>query len=137
MLRRFGFNPDKSENKQLNISPEGNIQKDMEFSTAFMLKYTAVYIYVCSIQHWRIFRSSFRKLASVGFEPTITELRSDALTDWAIRPWVQLALSQLCRATPISSFAQFSSLIMAIVFISRHSYFNRNYLPHECSGMNW
>ena len=28
----------------------------------------------------------------VGFEPTNTEFRSDAQTDWAIRPWVQLAL---------------------------------------------
>ena len=28
-----------------------------------------------------VFRSSYRKLASVGFEPTTTEFRSDALTD--------------------------------------------------------
>ena len=28
----------------------------------------------------------------MGFEPTTTEFRSDALTDRAIRPWVQLAL---------------------------------------------
>ena len=45
-----------------------------------------------SIQHWRIFRSKYRKLAWVEFEPTTTEFLSDALTDWAIRPWVQLAL---------------------------------------------
>ena len=45
-----------------------------------------------SIHHWRIFRSSYRKLAWVEFEPTTTEFLSDALTDWAIRPWVQLAL---------------------------------------------
>ena len=44
------------------------------------------------IHHWRIFRSSFRKLVWVGFEPTTTEFRSDALSDWAIRPSVQLAL---------------------------------------------
>ena len=44
------------------------------------------------IPHWRILWSSYRKLAWVGFEPTTTEFRSDALTDWAIRPWVQLAL---------------------------------------------
>ena len=30
------------------------------------------------------FRSSYTKLAWVGFEPTTTEFRSDALTDWAI-----------------------------------------------------
>ena len=31
-------------------------------------------------------------ICPVGFEPTTTEFRSDALTNWAIRPWVQLAL---------------------------------------------
>ena len=36
------------------------------------------------IHHWRILWSSYRKLAWVGFEPTTTEFRSDALTDWAI-----------------------------------------------------
>ena len=44
------------------------------------------------IHHRRILWSSYRKLAWVGFEPTTTEFRSDALSDWAIRPWVQLAL---------------------------------------------
>ena len=44
------------------------------------------------IHHWRILWSSYRKLAWVRFEPTTTEFRSDALTDWVIRPWVQLAL---------------------------------------------
>ena len=28
----------------------------------------------------------------MGFEPTITLFRSDILSNWAIRPWVQLAL---------------------------------------------
>ena len=28
----------------------------------------------------------------MGFQPTTTEFRSDALTSWAIRPWVQLAV---------------------------------------------
>ena len=44
------------------------------------------------IHHWWILWSSYRKLTWVGFEPTTTEFRSDALTDWAIRSWVQLAL---------------------------------------------
>ena len=44
------------------------------------------------IHHWWILWSSYRKLAWVGFEPTTTEFRSDALTDWAIRPWLQLTL---------------------------------------------
>ena len=44
------------------------------------------------IYHWRIPWSSYRKLAWVGFEPTTTEFHPDALTDWAIKPWVQFAL---------------------------------------------
>ena len=54
--------------------------------------YIYIYIYIYGIHHWRIFWSSYRKLAWVGFEPTTTEFRSDALTDWVIRPWVKLAL---------------------------------------------
>ena len=38
-----------------------------------------------------ILRSSYRKLAWVEFEPKTIEFHSDALTNWAIRPWVQLA----------------------------------------------
>ena len=44
------------------------------------------------IHHWWILWSSYRKLAWVGFEPTTSEFRSDALTDWAIRLWLQLTL---------------------------------------------
>ena len=44
------------------------------------------------IHHWRILWSSYRRLVWLGFEPTTTEFRSDALTEWAIRSWVQLAL---------------------------------------------
>ena len=44
--------------------------------------YIYIYIYIYGIHHWRIFRSSYRKLAWVGFEPPTTEFRSDALTDW-------------------------------------------------------
>ena len=45
------------------------------------------------IHHWWILRSRYRKLDQMGFEPTITEFRSDALTDRAIWPCVQLALT--------------------------------------------
>ena len=34
-----------------------------------------IYIYIYGIHHWRIFRSSYRKLAWVGFQPKITEFR--------------------------------------------------------------
>ena len=44
------------------------------------------------INHWRIFRSNYRMLAWIGFEPMTTEVHSDALTNWAIRPWYKLAL---------------------------------------------
>ena len=57
--------------------------------------YVYIYIYIYNIQHWRIIWSSSsgsRKLAWVGFEPMTTEFRSHLLTDWAITPWVQLAL---------------------------------------------
>ena len=57
-----------------------------------------IYIYILydilyDIHHWRIIWSSYIKLARVGFEPTTTEFHSDTPTDWAIRPWVQLALT--------------------------------------------
>ena len=40
-----------------------------------------------------ILRSTYKKLAWLGFEPATTEFYSDALTKWASQPWVQLALS--------------------------------------------
>ena len=65
--------------------------------------YIYIYIYVCMyiyiydlpltpihLHHWRMLWSNYRKLGWVGFDPTTTEFRSDALTDWAIRLWVQL-----------------------------------------------
>ena len=69
------------------------------------------------IHHWRILWSSYRKLAWVGFEPTTTEFRSDALTDWAIRPWVQLApmftiweFKNLNRAVTLETFSYVVSI---------------------------
>ena len=79
------------------------------------------------IHHWRILRSSYRKLAWVGFEPTTTEFRSDALTDWAIRPWVQLALrANFVQLLQFHLFVQCSHFISAIAFVSRHICFKRN-----------
>ena len=45
--------------------------------------YIYIYIYIYGIYHRGIYRSSYRKLAWVGFESTTTEFRSDALTYWA------------------------------------------------------
>ena len=44
------------------------------------------------LHHWRILWSSYRKLSWLGFEPMTTEFCWDTLTNWAVRPWVQLAL---------------------------------------------
>ena len=38
------------------------------------------------VHYWRIYRSSYRKLVWVGFEPTTTEFSLDAKADWVIRP---------------------------------------------------
>ena len=46
-----------------------------------------IYIYIYIYNHWRILWSSYRKLAWVGFEPTVTaDFCPDALTNWVIRP---------------------------------------------------
>ena len=39
-----------------------------------------IYIYIYIYNQGRIFRSSYRRLAGLGFDPTITEFCSDALT---------------------------------------------------------
>ena len=54
--------------------------------------YIYIYIYICGIHHRRILWCSYRKFAWVGFELTTNEFRSDALTDWDMRPWLQLSL---------------------------------------------
>ena len=73
------------------------------------------------IHHWRILWSSYRKLAWVGFEPTTTEFRSDALTDWAIRPWVQLTLrANFVQLLQFHLFVQYSRFISVFAFVSRH-----------------
>ena len=51
------------------------------------------------------YRTNYRKLAWVGFEPMTTEFQSDAQTDWTIRPWAQLNL----RAN-FDSYSNFISL---------------------------
>ena len=61
--------------------------------------YIYIYIYIYIWYIWysplRNLWNSYRKLAWVGFEPMTTGFCSDALTaltDWAIRPWVHLAI---------------------------------------------
>ena len=80
-----------------------------------------------AIQHWKIFRSSYRKLAWVGFEPTTTEICSDAPTNWAIKPWVQLALrANFVQLLLFHLLVQFSHFISAVAFVIRHICFKQN-----------
>ena len=73
------------------------------------------------------FWSSYRKLAWMGFETTTTEFRSENLTDWAIWPWVQLALREnFAQLLQFHLLVQFSHFISIIAFVTRHICFNQN-----------
>ena len=58
----------------------------------YMCVCVCVCVYVYSIHHWGILSSSCRELAGVVLEPTTSEFHSEALTDWAVMQWIQLAL---------------------------------------------
>ena len=76
------------------------------------------------------FWSSYRKLAWMGFEPMTTEFGLYALTDRAIRPWVQLALwANFMQLLQFQLFAQYSRLVLVIVFVSRHICFKNSLAP--------
>ena len=63
----------------------------------------------------------------MGFLPTITEFRSDDLTDWAIKTWVQLVLrAKFLQLLQFHLFVQCSHLISVIAFVTRHICFKRN-----------
>ena len=92
------------------------------------LLYIHMYIYI-----WYSpvtdFRSS-RKLAWVWFEPTTTEFRfrSDTLTDWAIRPWVQLTFRpNFVQLLQFHLFVQCLHFTLAIAFVGRRICFKRNF----------
>ena len=81
----------------------------------------AEWIDTYGIHHWRIFNSSYRKLAWVRFEPTTNRIPLNALTDWAIRPWVQPALRpNFVKLLQFHLFNECSPFISAIAFVSRH-----------------
>ena len=71
------------------------------------------------IHHWRILWSSYRRLTWMGLEPRNTEFPSDALTNLAIKPWVQLAL----RAN-VLQLLQFRRLF-SVKFHFGHCYVSR------------
>ena len=55
------------------------------------------------------------------------EFRSDALTDWAIRPWVHLTLrANFVQRLQFNLFVKCSHFISAIAFVSCHICFNWN-----------
>ena len=108
--------------------------------------YKYIYIYIIyihiyvHIHHWQILCNSYRKLAWVGFEPATTELRSDALTDWAIRAWVELTLRakfvQLLQFHRFFSVTfHFDCLALSVATFILIEVSCREW--HECSGMNW
>ena len=64
---------------------------DFISAVAFVSRGEGIWAMAYGIHQWRISWSSYTKSAWVGFEPTTTEFRSDALTNRGIKPWVQLA----------------------------------------------
>ena len=87
-------------------------------------------IHPCSpLKH---FWGSYKKLAWVAFEPMTTELRSDALTDWAIRPWVRLRL----RAN-FAKLLQFYLLQWWIPYVSIHPSTNAITCARLCLKQMW
>ena len=115
-----------------DATEKGCVRSVRKLLSIFEWFFDFLFVYILSIysiHHWRIIWSSYRKLTWVGFEPTITEFRSDALTDWAIRPWLQLALrvykqdkTQLLYAT-LSFMRQQSSGIYNVYLSSQWLFF--------------
>ena len=72
------------------------------------------------------------------FEPTTTEFRSEALTDWANRSWVQLALrAKFVQLLQFHLFVQCLYFISAIAFVSRHICFKRNLAQEITLAVEW
>ena len=97
-------------------------------SLAQLITLVAKWIDTYGIHHWRILRSSYTKLPRVEFEWTkTTKLRSHALTNWAIRSRVQLALrGNFVQLLQFHLFIQCSWFISVFAFISRHICFKQS-----------
>ena len=90
-------------------------------SLAQVITLVVKWIDTYGIHHCMIFRSSYRKLAWVVFEPTTSEFRSDALTNWTIRPWVQLTVrANFIQLLQFDLFFQCSRFISVFAFVSCH-----------------
>ena len=78
--------------------------------------------FVLSICTYTIY--TYRKLTRVGLKLTTTEFRSDGLFDWAIRPWIQLALratlysySNFIICSVLSLYNIYNTYIWYIIYI--------------------
>ena len=57
----------------------------------------------------------------MGFEPTITKFSLDALTNWAIRSWVQhVSRAKFVQLLLFLLFVQHSGFIFTVASVSRH-----------------
>ena len=82
-------------------------------SVSRVIMLVAEWIDTYNVHHKRIFRNSYRKLVWVEFETTITEFRSDTLTEWALRLLTSThSQSELSRDTPVSSFCSVFTLYL-------------------------
>ena len=99
----------------------------------------AEWIDTYDIPHWKILRSSSRKLAWVGCEPTTAEFRSDFLAEWTIRPWVQLALrATIVQLLQFHIFVQYSRFIRSMPWsVTTFALSKALHRPSCCSGMDW
>ena len=80
------------------------------------------------IHHWMILRGRHKKCNWVGFKPTITEFRSDAQVDWAVKSWAQHALrANFVKLLRFYLFFQCSRSISVIAFVINYIRFNRNH----------
>ena len=73
------------------------------------------------IHHWRSFRSSYIELTFVVVEPTATKFRLDALTNWTLRPLVQLThTSNFVQLLQFHLFVHCSRFILVFPFVRHH-----------------
>ena len=105
--------------------------EQLKYALIYLSIYLSIYLYlslyIYGIHHCGIFRSSYRKLAWVGFEPTTTELRINALTDIAIRSWVQLAPSaNFVQLPQFHLLVQCSGFIWVFAFVGHQICFKRS-----------
>ena len=90
-----------------------------------VIPWVVEWIDATGIHYWKIFSSSCREFCRMEFNPTTSRFHSDALYDWATRPWVQLALrANLVQLLQFHLFPQCSHFISVFAFVSRHICFN-------------